>query len=1004
MAFTSVGDILAGGEVFTTNSSTGFRTVTNFSSGVSIGDYLLVIIAIDNVSSSTTDGDNVEITKITDSISEIDNQFVKLKEFSNTQTGSKTGATISVWGCKAVRVLSSSDGLVIYNSVNAVSVAMGIVIRKFSITGSSVRVAAAGSATQASDAADTGSLSLTPTPGSKEYLWVRATALETSSTSAWTADTNYTKFTDVGTTGGGAAGNMVGRSEFRIFTGTTQSTNPTIYAVDNASVFLALEEVTSTTYNDSLTFPTTSGFQNLSLGPYRDTIPLDAILGFQDLSIGPYRDIVSLDTTTGLTPLGLNSIPTTIPFATSLSKVDSCVHKMQSELIFNKTMSLSLLNSLNLHTLMNLGITQGFALSGLGNFQNALVFTTTSGLIVIANINQNSDLTLSEINNFDSLGVTSIQSAFNLPANMLMANESMLSVFPQLSLIHTSDFISDSSIITNPEITFPNAVSLDAVSLAFLSNQISLDSIFGFIPFCGNFYNESILLDSFIRISKIGGTGIFPNALSLDMISGFDQSMLFSTLGTMDLTSTFGINQSMLLSLTGGVSLNHSHLMTQRSILDAISNQTYELNTELMLNGVKITSADLLFALTGSLDQSHLYIANAGLILPVGMTQEGQSSADLNSNLALQTNIIFSQLASNLIVPVGIVLTNSQGLAITPLFSPLGVIQFDSSVGLGSTNTNTMNDSLNFPILNVLQPLGNIDISESTELDNTLNLSIGGERTLSLSTSFPVSISTNFDQELLISGVLTLNSSNSIDFLSILSTLDQSHLYFNQNFDVSPSVVLEKLIELGFSTEIINFSILNGLANALFSNSLSIQADSTNNMAASVVLPVVNDLANASKLAIELGLGYQFFASLGSQVSASVPTSVSLAVVSGFGASATLTVNAIAALVMSGSFTAKQFESFNTYNEALSFAAALSLTHQSILNGNATLVILTNHEMSLLNDNFRIDKNFNVVILEKNDLSFATIDEITIQGNSDKLELNEFKSEIEWTASDLKTL
>lgn len=737
-----------------------------------------------------------------------------------------------------------------------------------------------------------------------------------------------------------------------------------------------------------------------------------------------YSGSLSLPTTLSITDSAITQIQKSLSLPTTVSHTNSCVGQIQGSLVFNKTTGFTLLNSLitngslvlpvvdgvslsntlNLQSLVNLVITQGLSLSGLANFQNAIAFTTTSGLIVIANINLNSALILNEVSGFDSVGTTFIPTSFALPANMLMVNESMLSIFPQLSLIHTSDFTSLSYLIMNANASLSNLLTLDSVGGLSISDGVLLSKILGLVGVGNLSYNDSILLDSFIRISKIGGTGIFPNTLSLDMIGGFDQSMLFSTLGTMDLTSTFGIDQSMLLSLTGGVFLNHSHFMTQRSILDAISNQTYELNTELMFNGVKITGADLLFALTGSLDQSHLYIANAGLILPVGMTQEGQSSADLNSNLALQTNIIFSQIASNLIVPVGIVLTNSQGLTITPLFSPLGIIQFDSSVGLGSTNTNTMNDSLNFPILNVLQPLGNINISESTELDNTLNLSIGGERTLSLSTSFPVSISTNFDQELLISGVLTLNSSNSIDFLSILSTLDQSHLYFNQNFDVSPSVVLEKLIELGFSTEIINFSILNGLANALFSNSLSIQADSTNNMAASVVLPVVNDLANASKLAIELGLGYQFFASLGSQVSASVPTSVSLAVVSGFGASATLTVNAIAALVMSGSFTVKQFESFNTYNEALSFASALSLTHQSILNGNATLVILTNHEMSLLNDNFRIDKNFNVVILEKNDLSFTTIDEITIQGNSDKLELNEFKSEIEWTASDLKTL
>src|SRR5437867_630880 len=93
--------------------------------------------------------------------------------------------------------------------------------------------------------ADAGLITLSGLP-SIEHLFIRGTASEASG-QTYTASTNYTAFTHTSSTfvGGATSTSMDARGEFRIFTATTDTTDPTMSASarDRASTMVALRDV-----------------------------------------------------------------------------------------------------------------------------------------------------------------------------------------------------------------------------------------------------------------------------------------------------------------------------------------------------------------------------------------------------------------------------------------------------------------------------------------------------------------------------------------------------------------------------------------------------------------------------------------------------------------------------------------------------------------------------------------------------------------------------------------
>lgn len=198
-------------------------------------DINVVIVSIDNT--QTTDGQTSEVTGVTDTQGNI---YVKIGEFCNGQTAADAGATVSVWKSKLTTSLVNGNTVTatLANSKTAKALC------SFCYTvgaGNDLALVAGSLQTLANDGADPGSMTISGLP-SKEYLFIRGIASEATSTNG-TASTNFTRFTVVGgTSGGSAATNMSTWGEYRIVTGTGATSDPTVAATDNASVFFALEE------------------------------------------------------------------------------------------------------------------------------------------------------------------------------------------------------------------------------------------------------------------------------------------------------------------------------------------------------------------------------------------------------------------------------------------------------------------------------------------------------------------------------------------------------------------------------------------------------------------------------------------------------------------------------------------------------------------------------------------------------------------------------------------
>ncbi len=113
--------------------------------------------------------------------------------------------------------------------------------------GAGTTISVAGTATEATDAAQVGSMTI-GSLSNIERLYVRASAFEDETVADWTptASPAYTNIPDRGSSTSGAADtNVVIRGEFRIATATGDTSNPASggSTFDTASAFAAFEEV-----------------------------------------------------------------------------------------------------------------------------------------------------------------------------------------------------------------------------------------------------------------------------------------------------------------------------------------------------------------------------------------------------------------------------------------------------------------------------------------------------------------------------------------------------------------------------------------------------------------------------------------------------------------------------------------------------------------------------------------------------------------------------------------
>lgn len=230
------------GQSTATNSSTADQASTTIvlANTTYGGDkFLVLIVAVDN--NSTSDGATNEITGVTDTNG---NTWTKGVEFTNGQSAIQAGATVSIWyadqkakSTSGNNTVTVSFGQATSRDKSALSVAAFTrdTSKSIQVEGSPLGLA--------NDGADPGSLNVTTS--NIECLRVRGIASESSTTTALTVTTNWTAFAQSVTTGGGSAANMGVRGEFRIATGTSFASDPTLFAADHASAYVAFREVST---------------------------------------------------------------------------------------------------------------------------------------------------------------------------------------------------------------------------------------------------------------------------------------------------------------------------------------------------------------------------------------------------------------------------------------------------------------------------------------------------------------------------------------------------------------------------------------------------------------------------------------------------------------------------------------------------------------------------------------------------------------------------------------
>ncbi len=232
MAYTSLGFLLSQ-STKTSESSSFFAVEAN----ANVGDFCVLVVASNNI--TTTDGNTNDHLTVTDSGG---NTWVKAHEFTNGQGAAAAGATVSIWYSDIQFLLDSGVGAGITVTFPSNVSAKAVTGWRFARASGTHHVIRGVVDVLANDGADAGVITLSGL-GNAEHLYIRAGAVEDPLTT-YTASTNFTPFNHSGanTTGGGGATNMAARGEFRIVTNTTDTTDPTTAAADQASIMLALNE------------------------------------------------------------------------------------------------------------------------------------------------------------------------------------------------------------------------------------------------------------------------------------------------------------------------------------------------------------------------------------------------------------------------------------------------------------------------------------------------------------------------------------------------------------------------------------------------------------------------------------------------------------------------------------------------------------------------------------------------------------------------------------------
>lgn len=229
MAWSSIGT--AGSNFDKTAGSSVQMTVDGVDPDV--GEVVIVAVAKDNT--GTTDTNTNEVTSVQD---DQGNTWTKLREYCNGNGSAGTGAVVAVF--YTIVTSQMFDGDIIQANFSDSPTASAISAWRFSI-GAGSTLSLAGSGDRSDDISDAGSITISGL-SSTEYLFLRVIASERDAATALTTTASYTAITHNGTSGGSVDSNMSIRGEFRILTGTGDTSDPTAVLADHASTYLAILE------------------------------------------------------------------------------------------------------------------------------------------------------------------------------------------------------------------------------------------------------------------------------------------------------------------------------------------------------------------------------------------------------------------------------------------------------------------------------------------------------------------------------------------------------------------------------------------------------------------------------------------------------------------------------------------------------------------------------------------------------------------------------------------
>ena len=195
----------------------------------------------DAATADTVDHNNLLLTSVADSAG---NVWTVQRCFTNVQaTAAANGATTCVATARVTSAIPIGGTI---TATFGTTTAKAIVVREFTVAAGNALDVAGTPQDLANDGVDPGSMTISGLT-SGEYLFVRSTASERDATAPGLLTTNYTTSNCDTTTGGGSAANMNICGEFRVLTGTGDTSDPTGTAVDNASIFIAFKEAANTT-------------------------------------------------------------------------------------------------------------------------------------------------------------------------------------------------------------------------------------------------------------------------------------------------------------------------------------------------------------------------------------------------------------------------------------------------------------------------------------------------------------------------------------------------------------------------------------------------------------------------------------------------------------------------------------------------------------------------------------------------------------------------------------